>query len=233
MRSVNQKRNDLLRFVAAHGALLAVQGSVQETYRHYKGRRLGPFFRLSFRQAGKQRSLYIGRDRGLASAIEGQLQTLQAPRSNARQLERCLAECRRNLQAAKQEFRCRLEAQGLRLQGNEIRGWRTQRQLAVAPPTPPGQMPRPVTRAPSTHPTQRIADLGSERGASRPWSVWRQLFCLDKRPCCQPRFAVGQGCNKNSSTPQECQPQERALAQPGPSAQDHTLNEGIPDHAVF
>jgi hypothetical protein len=148
MRAVDQNRRDrLFRFLSAHGALLAAQGSVQESYRLYQGRKLGPFFRLSFRQAGKQRSLYIGGDRALAAAIEGQLQTLQAPRSNARQIERCLADCCQSLQAAKQELRRCLEAQGLHLQGNEIRGWRTRRHLASAPTNLPVQMPRHVAPA--------------------------------------------------------------------------------------
>ena len=127
MRVVDQKRDDLLRFLAEHSDLFALQGSVQESYRVYQGRQLGPFFRLSFRQAGKQRSRYIGRDPALAAQIERRLEELQAPLVGARQIERSLADQRHQLKLAKVEFRRRLEAHGLRLQGNEIRGWRTRR----------------------------------------------------------------------------------------------------------
>ena len=128
MRAVDQKkREQLFRFLAEHGAWLAAQGSVQVSYRLYKGRKLGPFFRLSFRQAGQQRSMYIGRDRALAAAVETELKKLQGPRWCARQIDRCLADCRHNLKEARLEFRRRLETQGLRLQGGEIRGWRTRR----------------------------------------------------------------------------------------------------------
>ena len=108
MTSVDQKRGELLGFLAAHSARFAAQGSVQESHRLYQGRKLGPYYRLSFREAGRQCSLYIGRDRVLAAEIQAQLQKLQEPRVRTRQLERCLADCRRNLQAAKVEFRRRL-----------------------------------------------------------------------------------------------------------------------------
>jgi hypothetical protein len=232
MPVVDQKRRELLRFLAEHGDLFASQGSVQEAYRLYKGRKLGPFFRLSFREAGKQRSLYIGRDRALAGAIERQLQTLQASRARARQLERCLADCRRSLQAAKLEFRCRLEAQGLHLQGNEIRGWRTHRHRASAPTMLPVPTPRHVARAPSTHPAQRSAVTGSERRTFRPSLVWRQLSCLDKPTCRLPQFAARQGC-QNCSTPWECQPDQEHAAPRGPWAQEDALSKRITDHALF
>jgi hypothetical protein len=133
MQSVDQKSHDLLRFLAEHSDLFAVQGSVQESYRWYQGRQLGPFFRLSFRQAGKQRSRYLGRDPALAAQIESRLQELQAPLVTARQIERSLAEHRRQLKLAKVEFRRHVEAHQLRLQGNEVRGWRTRANVALAP----------------------------------------------------------------------------------------------------
>jgi hypothetical protein len=133
MRPVDQKRHELLRFVAQHSDLLAVQGSIQTSFRLYQGRRLGPFFRLSFREAGKQRSRYIGRDRALAVQIKRHLHKLQAPLSAARQIERSLAEHRRQLKLAKVEFRRLVEAHQLRLQGNEVRGWRTRANVSLAP----------------------------------------------------------------------------------------------------
>jgi hypothetical protein len=227
MDSVHQKRRaKLFRFLSAHGSLLATQGSVQGSYRRYQGRKLGPFFRLSFREAGKQRSLYIGRDQALAAEIQAHVQKLQAPRAQARQLERSLADCRRNLKLAKLEFRCRLQTQGLRLRGNEIRGWRTHRQLGSAPSTLPVQ----TLSMPSTHPARGNTAIGTERSASASSPMSRRLFCWDKRSCPHPRFVAGHGCQSNS-TPRECQPEEYALAPPGPWAQNHALKR-IPD-AVF
>lgn len=176
MRVVDQKRNDLIHFVAEHGALFAAQGSVQESYRLYQGRKLGPFFRLSFREAGKQRSLYIGRDRALAAEINGQLQKLQEPLARARQVDRWLAQCRRSLKLAKLEFRRRLQTHGLRLQGNEIRGWRAQRKLATSP---------------TIRLARRSTAIGQEPSVSAPPPVPQQPFCLDRRVHLRPRFTDG------------------------------------------
>jgi hypothetical protein len=146
MRSVDQKRRELFRFLAEHSALLALQGSIQASYRVYRGRQLGPFFRLSFREAGKQRSRYIGGDRALAAEIGRHLQKLQAPLSGARQIERSLTEHRHQLKLAKAEFRRHLEVHGLRLQGNEIRGWRN---VAFAPLTCPVRQGAAIEQEPA------------------------------------------------------------------------------------
>jgi hypothetical protein len=218
MDSVDQKRREVFAFLAAHGVLLAAQGSVQESYRLYKGRKLGPFFRLSFREAGQQRSLYIGRDQALAAEIKAQMQKLRAPRAHARQLERCLADCRGSLKVAKLEFRRRLEAEGLRLQGNEIRGWRTQRHLASVPPTWPARQ-GPV--------------MGQERGASA-----QPPLPQPPRVSCRyfPPVAIRPSQNTLPERPDhlEYPPQELVPGQPKWWAKNHVaLSKRIPDHAIY
>lgn len=212
MPSVDQKRRELLRFLAEHGGLLAAQGSVQETYRCYQGRRLGPFFRLSFREAGKQRAVYIGRDRALAAEIQRHLQELQAPLLWARQLERSLAQHRRALRTAKLEFRRRLEAQGLRLQGNEIRGWRRQQQVVSA------ALHRPARRGAALRP-------GRDAPAPPPAGWLRGL---------PPQTPRRRSPLRQPLEPLDCQPKEPALVQPEPLPQSEaTLRRGLRAHGVY
>jgi hypothetical protein len=213
MRAVDQKREILLRFLAERAGLFAAQGSVQESYRLYQGRKLGPFFRLSFREAGKQRSWYIGRDPAFAAEIERELQKLQAPRLFVRQVQRCLAHCRRDLRVARQEWRRRLEKYGLRLQGNEVRGWRRQRDVARAPVTRP-------------------ARLGAVRGQQRIPAARPPVppFLFEKRANHWPRLFIGKRC-KICPTRRDYRPQALVLGRPDPWATN--FRKGFPDHAVY
>jgi hypothetical protein len=217
MAGVDQKRDQLLRFLAEHGGLFAAQGSVQESYRLYQGRKLGPFFRLSFREAGKQRSWYIGRDRAFAAEIEKELQKLQAPRLFVRQVQRCLAHCRRDLRVARQEWRRRLEKYGLRLQGNEVRGWRRQRDVA---------------QAPAIHPA-RLGAARGQQGITRAQVPVPPPVLFEKRANHWPRFALVKRC-KTSPTQREYRPQAPVLERPSPWVTNHaTVRKGFPDHAVY
>ena len=48
-------------YVLAHGARFAHQGAVVASWQTYRGRRLGPYYWLAFRDSGRQRSIYLGR----------------------------------------------------------------------------------------------------------------------------------------------------------------------------
>lgn len=130
---VAQKRQQLLNFIAAHPEIFSRQGSVQSSERTYQGKRLGPFFRLVFRSAGRLRSVYIGGHRALASEIAQVLRDLQAPLRQGRGIDRRLAEVWKDFQEGRRAFRQRLEQCGLCLKGNEIRGWRAWRGAAQTP----------------------------------------------------------------------------------------------------
>jgi hypothetical protein len=77
---------------------LARQGAVVTGWRQHHGRRLGPYYRLTWRDpAGRQRSCYLGADEALARQVEGWLRSLRAERDTQRQLDRARRSLRSGL----------------------------------------------------------------------------------------------------------------------------------------
>ena len=103
------------------------QGAVVQTWREYAGRHLGPYFRLIFRQDGRQRSLYLGSDPQFAGVVRDLLEQVQRPLRERRSLQRLRAGLERELQRCKIAWDAELRPYGLRLKGWEVRGWRTAR----------------------------------------------------------------------------------------------------------
>ncbi len=79
-RFVDQKRLLIANYIAQRADVFKSQGSVLATYRTYKGKTTGPYYRLSHRASGVQRSLYLGQDPELAAEVQKRLDDLQAPR---------------------------------------------------------------------------------------------------------------------------------------------------------
>ena len=69
-------------------SVFARRGSVVATYRRYRGRRLGPYYALIFREEGHrrdpQRTVYLGGNAELADAVRRVLTKTQAPRNQIR-----------------------------------------------------------------------------------------------------------------------------------------------------
>ena len=59
---VDQKVDRALGLIAARPGVFARQGAVVATWRPYRGRRLGPYWRLAYRDGGRQRSVHLGRN---------------------------------------------------------------------------------------------------------------------------------------------------------------------------
>jgi hypothetical protein len=133
--SVDQRRARVLAFLAGHAEALCRGGSVQQSWRYRGGRRLGPFFRLAYREGAKQCSLYLGRDPALAGEVRAALRQLQAPLRQQREADHRLAEIRAELRQQRRALDGELAQRGLRRKGSEIRGWRT---LKGPPREPPG-----------------------------------------------------------------------------------------------
>jgi hypothetical protein len=66
-------------FVLENKILFIKSGTMAECWKTYRGRRIGPYYRLAFREDGKQKSIYLGRDPELASRAAQLLSELQAP----------------------------------------------------------------------------------------------------------------------------------------------------------
>ena len=64
------ERIAVLQKILAQAELLRHQGAVVATWRTQRGRTSGPFYRLAYRQGGRQRSIYLGRSALLARKAE-------------------------------------------------------------------------------------------------------------------------------------------------------------------
>ncbi|MFH1924684.1 MAG: hypothetical protein ABIP48_32935 [Planctomycetota bacterium] len=134
-RSVDQKA--AARFerveaqVAAAPGVFAAGGTVVSTWRTYRGRRLGPYFRLAYRKGGRQWSIYLGRSEGLARRVRDLLARLQKHNRWRRTSRGMQARARASLRKAKAQLKKELVRWGIHLKGWEFRGVR--RALATAP----------------------------------------------------------------------------------------------------
>jgi hypothetical protein len=82
-------------------ATLAQQGSVSQEIRQRKGKPTGPYYKLRWRQRGRQRVRYLGRDPTLASSVRAALLQLQAFGRQARAVLEGLKQTRAYFAAAK------------------------------------------------------------------------------------------------------------------------------------
>ncbi|MCH7525795.1 MAG: hypothetical protein IID39_00015 [Planctomycetes bacterium] len=125
---VDQKLDEIQRLVESRPDVFQYQGSVVESWREYEGKRLGPYFRLAYRDGNRQRSVYLGRSVQLADAVRKLLEENHQGNVRRRELKRL----QRSAKAQLREARCRWEQDlrkiGLYLHGCEVRGWRLQQQ---------------------------------------------------------------------------------------------------------
>ena len=112
-------------YVLAHKALFAAAGTVVSGWRTYRGRRLGPYFRVAFFDGARQRSLYLGASPELASEVRKLLDELQGPLRRRRAFQRLKHQLRAALRRQKSLLNEELNRRGLYLKGLEFRGWHT------------------------------------------------------------------------------------------------------------
>ena len=122
---VDQHLDAALALLAARAEFFARHGAVVAAWRRRGRRRSGPYYRLAFRQGGRQQSVYLGREGPAVEQVRCALAALQRPAEQCRALERL----RRRVSASLRLSRTRLDGQlrglGLRLKGSEIRGYRS------------------------------------------------------------------------------------------------------------
>jgi hypothetical protein len=127
-KTVDQKlvkrRDVLLAKIREAAPVLAATGSIVETWRTYQGRRLGPYYRLAYRESGRQKTIYVGKDAELVAAARSLLEELQVNERIRRTMERQQLAVRVGLRAAKAAWAQELQRSGLTLKGYEVRGWR-------------------------------------------------------------------------------------------------------------
>ena len=81
----------------------------------------GVYYRLRFRCAGQQRSVYLGRDPELAGRLRCKLAELQAAHRRGRRLSQMERQLRHVLRISKQRLKPLLESQGYHFHGLVIR----------------------------------------------------------------------------------------------------------------
>ncbi len=119
--------------ILAHAAFFVGQGAVEATWRTYRGRRLGPYFRVFCRQrrvrptpctgmAPQQTSIYLGRSPELAARVGELLDELRQHIRRKRRCEELRRQVRRGLARAKDGLRQVLAQHGVELKGFEFRG---------------------------------------------------------------------------------------------------------------
>jgi len=144
---VDQTPHAALTLIASRPTLFARQGSVVASWRHYRGRRLGPYYRLAYRQNGRQCSVYLGRCDQLVRRVRAELQKRQSPWRRCRALARMRTRLKASLRREKACLDVHLRKLGLYLKGFKSRGWagktlRTVRRSMplTVPPSPAGRL---------------------------------------------------------------------------------------------
>ena len=168
-RSVDQQTHASIRLIAARRDLFARQGTVVATWRQrpradpLPTSKCGPYYRLAYREDGRQRSIYLGREGPLVDKVRQMLADLQRPLRQQRAINRVRRQVCAALTAQKRRVDAQLRPLGLRLKGFEVRGWRTSL-LRGLWPTPPAVQPiKPLRR-----PQYRVSSLRSIRPPKLP-----------------------------------------------------------------
>jgi len=114
---------EISRQILARRELFARCGTVAECWRRYNGNRLGPYYRLDYRDDGRQRSIYLGKCPELAQRVRALLNEIQEPGRRRRQARRTRRQLLSELRAQKARWYQALRARGLYARGYAVRGW--------------------------------------------------------------------------------------------------------------
>jgi hypothetical protein len=123
-KSVHPTMPTPLTFIQNNANIFARVGSVVASYRTRGTTRYGPYFRVAYRTAGRQCSIYLGRCKELADRARALLAQLQQPRNYLRMCRKANRERRATLRRVIRGWQQTIRAYGLDLRGCEIRGWR-------------------------------------------------------------------------------------------------------------
>ena len=120
-----QLTHPALDLIQANPAMFSRQGTVVSGWRRRGQKRMGPYYRFCYRDGPCLRSIYLGREGPLVEQVRQALAAVQGPWQRRRNYQRERREIVASLRAHKSVLNRRLRLLGLRLQGFEVRGWRT------------------------------------------------------------------------------------------------------------
>jgi hypothetical protein len=106
-----------INFILDNSLIFSATGVITCNWRYYCNRRIGPYFRLVFRQQNRQKSIYLGRSEELAQVVRNLLINLQY----ARCIRRLRAKIRKSLRLEKTRLQNYLKSYGYYLKGFEFR----------------------------------------------------------------------------------------------------------------
>jgi hypothetical protein len=123
-KSVDQRRQAVDLFIAAHRDSLIRQGAVVSKWRQRGGRTLGPYYLLVCRDRdGRQRSVYLAPT--LVEEVREMLRSLQLPIKQSRSLEKARRKIRSALRKSWTTVSMEISQVGLKRKGAHINGWST------------------------------------------------------------------------------------------------------------
>jgi hypothetical protein len=97
--------------------LFASQGRVEKCWRNYRGRRIGPYYRVVFREGKSRKSIHLGRSAELAYQVKAFLAELQRPLRQRRDTGHCRKIIRASLRAEKAKLEKLLLPLGFHMKG--------------------------------------------------------------------------------------------------------------------
>jgi hypothetical protein len=163
----------------ARQELLASSGRVEETWRTYRQRRFGPYYRLVFRENKQKRSIYLGRCSVLAERVRRFLADLQRPARECRYLRRLRRKTRAALRLETKTLAAYLAPLGFHVKGGLIRrrravkvGWDKQ---SAVPPNPVARQEKELASPVHSH-----ALPSMKKTSPRPTSIWRKKSAADR-----------------------------------------------------
>jgi hypothetical protein len=205
-RQCVDQRHPAIVLIAAHAGLFSRQGSVNPTWRYRNGVKLGPYYRLNYRQDGRQRAVYLGREGPLVQRIRQMLSTLQKPLRQNRLYDRLEHEARSALRANNRRLTELLRPLGLRLKGFEVRGWRTSLLRARLPRcTVPSLTRQKIRSAKSTQQNTNPLSLAKTVHATSCQQTSRTCAsCPLRNACPYHGFRPATPTQKNNTTQGRC-----------------------------
>jgi hypothetical protein len=123
-KSAGPNPNPALALLNAHPRKFANVGLVVPTWKYYKGRKLGPYYRLQFRLQGRTRHVYLGREGPRVQAVRERLAELHAVLARRRMYDKMVKRARAQVHVDLAALQRQLAAAGLRSKAIQVRGLR-------------------------------------------------------------------------------------------------------------
>jgi hypothetical protein len=106
-----------INFIVDNSLIFSATGVIAWSWRYYRSKRIGPYFRLVFRQQNRQKSIYLGRSEEFAQFVRDLLINLQYARST----RRLRTKIRKSLRMEKTRLQNYSKSNGYYMKGFEFR----------------------------------------------------------------------------------------------------------------